>query len=129
MYVVIDTNILVSALWTKGGNPAEVLKLAQSRAIVPCWDYRIMKEYRDVLLRPKFNFDEWEVIDLLEQIEKEGTLVIAKPLSVPFTDESDRMFYEVAKYCGAHLITGNLKHFPDDGVALLAAEFLKIYNE
>ena len=29
-------------------------------------------------------------------------------------DESDRKFYEVAKFCHAPLITGNIKHFPDE---------------
>jgi hypothetical protein len=38
--------------------------------------------------------------------------------------KEDRKFYEVAKYCNAQLITGNLKHFPEDKIVLSVREFL-----
>ena len=42
---------------------------------------------------------------------------------VPFTDESDRVFYEVAKFCRAPLVTGNLKHYPQDDCIVTLSEF------
>ena len=127
--VVIDTNVFVSALLSSDGKPAQVLSLVQNRLIIPCYDYRIMREYREVLLRPKFGFSEWEINDFLAQIESDGMSIAAKPSDVRFADESDKKFYEIAKQCGAYLVTGNLKHFPDDKTIISAADFLHMYNE
>lgn len=128
MLVVIDTNILVSALWSKSGAPARVLSLIISGGLIPCYDYRILSEYRDVLSRPKFKFTDSEINALLDWIVENGRQVIAEPLNVDFTDESDKKFYEVAKFCDAKLITGNIKHFPNDKLVLSVPEFLEQYN-
>ncbi len=125
MLVVIDTNILVSALWSRNGAPARVLSMIISGTIIPCYDYRILSEYRDVLTRPKFKFSVGEVNALLEWIADNGQSVIAEPLNVDFTDEADKKFYEVAKFCQAKLITGNIKHFPNDEWVLTVSEFLE----
>jgi putative PIN family toxin of toxin-antitoxin system len=114
MLVVVDTNIVVSAFWSRNGNPAKIIGLIQNNIITPCYDYRILEEYENVLLRKKFRFEKWEVNDFLAQIKHDGLSVVVKPLSVNFPDESDKMFYEVAKHCNAILITGNVKHFPSD---------------
>lgn len=128
MLVVIDTNILVSALWSKSGAPARILSLIISGGLIPCYDYRILSEYRDVLSRPKFKFTDSEINALLDWIVENGRQVIAEPLNVDFTDESDKKFYEVAKFCDAKLITGNIKHFPNDKLVLSVPEFLEQYN-
>ena len=39
-------------------------------------------------------------------------------------DESDRKFYDAAKFCNAYLLTGNKKHYPKDPLVLSPAEFL-----
>ena len=129
MLVVIDTNILVSALWSKSGAPARVLSLIISGGLIPCYDYRILSEYRDVFSRPKFKFTDSEINALLDWIVENGRQVIAEPLNVDFTDESDKKFYEVAKFCDAKLITGNIKHFPNDKLVLSVPEFLEQYNK
>ena len=126
MLVVVDTNILVSAFWSKNGNPARIVGLIQNRTITPCYDYRILEEYEEVLSRAKFGFDEWEISDFLSQIKHDGISIVAKSVDIPFVDESDKKFYEVAKQCNARLITGNLKHFPTDGLVILPADFLNI---
>ena len=114
MLVVIDTNIFVSALWSKNGAPARILSLIISGGLIPCYDYRILSEYKEVLIRPKFKFTGSEVNALLDWIADNGRSVVAEPLNTDFTDEADKKFYEVAKFCGAKLITGNTKHFPKD---------------
>jgi putative PIN family toxin of toxin-antitoxin system len=53
--VVFDTNILVSALWTPGGNPAKIIALMPLGKILPCYTFSIMKEYREVLNRKFFD--------------------------------------------------------------------------
>ena len=124
MLVVIDTNVLVSAFWSRNGSCAKVLALIQNRRLVPCYDFRIIDEYRKVLLRSKFGFTEWEVTSILAQIENDGMSIVPCPLDIPLIDEDDRKFYEVAKHCDAALITGNLKHFPKDLIVWSVVDFL-----
>ncbi|MDR1916663.1 MAG: putative toxin-antitoxin system toxin component, PIN family [Synergistaceae bacterium] len=129
MLVVIDTNVLVSALYSRDGNPARIIALVQNDVLTACYDYRILEEYREVLKRPRFGFSEWEVNGLLWQIEKDGLAVSPLPLHVEFADEQDLKFYEVAKHCQAKLVTGNLKHFPKDGLVLSVKDFLAQIEE
>ena len=76
---------------------------------------RIMTEYREVLRRPKFDFDARLVDDLLEFLESEGELVGAVPLRLSLPDPDDAMFLEVASAGGAeYVVTGNIRHFPTD---------------
>jgi putative PIN family toxin of toxin-antitoxin system len=124
MLVVLDTNVLVSALYSRDGNPARVVALVQNGVLTVCYDYRILEEYREVLKRPRFGFSEWEVTDLLGQIEQDGLSVSPLPLHVKFADEQDLKFYEVAKHCQAQLVTGNLKHFPKDNLVMPVKDFL-----
>jgi len=125
MLVVVDTNILVSALWSRNGAPARILSMIISGKLILCYDYRILIEYKDVLTRPKFKFSINEVNSLLDWIVDNGRLAVVEPLNISFTDESDKKFYEVAKYYGAKLITGNVKHFPNDKIVFSVSEFLK----
>lgn len=53
MRVVLDTNILVSAL-LYGGVPLEVLSLAESGVVQPLASREALAELLDVLSRPKF---------------------------------------------------------------------------
>ncbi len=125
MLVVVDTNILVSALWSRNGAPARAVGLVLSGQLTPCYDHRIMLEYRQVLQRPKFRFQPSEINALLAWIKQSGRSVVPAPVDIPFVDEADRKFYEVAKYCGAILITGNLKHFPNDDAVMSVSNFLE----
>ena len=125
MLVVLDTNILVSSLWSKNGAPARVVSMILTGQLIPCYDYRIHTEYRQVLSRPRFNFSDGEIDSLLEWIETSGRSIVADPINDPFIDESDKKFYEVAKFCGAILITGNLKHFPNDPQVMNVSSFLE----
>ena len=125
MLVVIDTNILVSALWSRSGAPARAVGLVLSGHLIPCYDHRIMLEYRQVLQRPKFRFRPSEINALLDWFKQTGRSVIPAPVDISFVDEADRKFYEVATYCGAVLITGNLKHFPNDDAVMSVSDFLE----
>ena len=127
MLVVIDTNVLVSGLWSRNGAPARVLSLIINGGLIPCYDYRILSEYKEVLTRPKFKFTGGEGNALLDWIADTGRSVVAEPLKVDFSDEADKKFYEVAKFCGAKLITGNIKHFPKDNTVLTVSDFLEQY--
>jgi len=128
MLVVLDTNVLVSAFWSKSSIPATVLGLALDGKVKPCFDDRILLEYWSVLMRPRFNFTEEEVRIVLQAIKETGISVLPEPLALKFTDDADRKFYEVAKSCDATLITGNLKHFPQEPHIVSPAEFLERYQ-
>ena len=125
MLVVIDTNILVSALWSRNGAPARVVSMVLAGTLIPCYDYRILCEYREVLQRPKFGFSKSEINALLEWFTTNGRSVTAEPLDDLFIDEADKKFYEVAKFCGAVLVTGNLKHFPNDPQVMSVTDFME----
>jgi len=93
--------------------------------LIPCYDYRIMLEYRQVLQRPKFRFRPGEINALLDWFKQCGHSVVAAPVDIPFVDEADRKFYEVAKCCNAVFITGNLRHFPHDDKVISVSDFLE----
>ena len=73
--VVLDTNILVSALWTPGGKAAQIIALMPSGKIIPCYSYQILREYRAVLNRPKLKFSGSLTQEILADIEGRGLLV------------------------------------------------------
>ena len=129
MNIVLDTNVLVSAAWSPGRNASNILNAVFARRFTVCFDYRILEEYDRVLHYPKLSFREWEINRILDPIIKNGISVVAEPLpDVPFDrDETDRKFYEVAKFCDAILITGNLAHYPDDASILSPADFCQKY--
>jgi predicted nucleic acid-binding protein len=90
-----------------------------------CYDARIMTEYRDVLNRPQFAFKRSKIGAALNRIRNDGLSAVAKASALSFEDEDDKMFYEVAKACGATLITGDLRHYPDEPFIMTAAEFVR----
>jgi len=124
LFVVLDTNVLVSAFWSRDSNPAKIVSLVLNDNITPCFDSRIMSEYSGVLYRKKFGFERWEIHQVLTQIENNGLSVVPMPLSIHFVDEADKKFYEVSKHCNARLITGNVRHYPRDPLVVTPAAFL-----
>lgn len=128
MNIVLDTNVLVSALWSPGRKPGEIVSAAIMGRFHLCYDFRIVEEYERVLRYPKFGFYESEIAALLEPLLRQGLSVVPEPImDVPFPDESDRKFYEVARFCRVPLVTGNTAHFPKDETVLTVAEFYDRY--
>lgn len=94
MLVVIDTNILVSALMSKNGAPARVVSMVLSERLTPCFDYRILLEYQEVLRRPKFGFTQGEINPLLDWImTNDPARKIAFALAVLLIRGFDRRIY------------------------------------
>ena len=65
IYAVIDTNVIVSALLARNPEAAtvKVLEAFFHGRVVPLVNDEIIKEYADVLHRPKFRFPE-ELVNL-----------------------------------------------------------------
>ncbi len=113
MRIVLDTNVLVSALLSPFGPPAQLLSLIVVGSVNLVLDNRIYAEYRTVLARPKFKFDIERVEEVLNFIAVEGEFVASSPLSIEIPDRQDLLFLEVAITSKARVIvTGNQKHFP-----------------
>jgi putative PIN family toxin of toxin-antitoxin system len=112
MRVVIDSNVVVSAMLSPHAPPAQVIRLALQGDLGLLHDGRILAEYREVLSRPKFGFDTGDVRAILEGIEWIGESVFARPLSVELPDPDDLPFLEVATAAQADaLVTGNARHY------------------
>lgn len=115
MRIVLDTNVLVSALLSPFGPPARILGLVMAGAIDCCVDARIIAEYDAVLHRPRLSIDAAKAGDVLEELRRSGVPVASIPLPRPLPDLDDEQFVEVGLAGGARcLVTGNGAHFPDD---------------
>jgi putative PIN family toxin of toxin-antitoxin system len=117
--VVIDTNVVISALLKPGSVPDRVMASlwADRRSATVVYDARIEDEYREVALRPKFRaMLPGRLEALLASLRACGELVTAVPAwGGAMPHESDRLFVEVALAGRAHaIVTGNLKHYPSD---------------
>ena len=124
MNIVLDTNVLVSAMLSPGRKAYNILQstiLGDSQIV---FDSRIIDEYERVLRYRKFGFAEDDIAAVLAPIKEYGLQIVAHHIrDVVFTDESDRVFFEVAKTAGAVLVTGNLKHFPFDPDIISVSDF------
>ena len=129
MNIVLDTNILVSAMWSPDGNAAKVVSAILLNRFTLCYDRQIAEEYNKVLRYPKLKFKEDDIVAFLEPVLDYGLGIINYPKTdtVFDRDETDRKFYDVGKSCGAKIITGNLKHFPDDPDVMSLADFVDQY--
>jgi putative PIN family toxin of toxin-antitoxin system len=134
MNIVLDTNVLVSGLLSPFGSPGEIVRMVSSGKLILSFDARILSEYIEVLLRPKFKFDKDKVIAFLDYIMSNGQTVSSSPLSHSLPDHDDEPFLEVAiAGKAACLVTGNLGHFPlslRQGMKILSpGEFLTFYKK
>ena len=131
VYAVIDTNVLVSALLSVHPDSATVIirDLISDGTIVPLYNEEIFDEYREVLFRPKFRFPSDLVEAVLGLIFEKGLSLARTKTNEIFSDPKDVVFYEVAmSKDGSYLVTGNIKHFPDNPIVVTPAELLGILN-
>ena len=103
--VVIDTNVLVSALLF-GGSPGKLVALWKERCIQPLSSRDIMEEYLRVLAYPKFRLTEEEIEYLFSQELLPWFEVITVQSGQPFVmdDPSDDKFIWCALEGGAEAI-------------------------
>ncbi len=129
-YAVIDTNVLVSAMLRWNSVPGCVLEHAFVGNIIPLLNDHILKEYTEVLSRPKFHFDKERIGVVIEGLIKRGIFVDAEALEINLPDEKDVVFYEIVmeqrKTDEAFLVTGNIKHFPSEPYIVTPREMLTI---
>ena len=117
--LVLDTNVLLSALLFPTGSLSWLRHAWQSEAILPLASRDTTAELLRVLSYPKFRLTGDEREDLLaDYLPWCETVIVSKPPAVPdCRDSSDRPFLELALVGQADaLVTGN-----DDLLALASA--------
>ena len=134
-YVVIDTNVLVSALITRNENAptVKILRYLSQNKIVPVYSSDIVKEYYEVLRREKFKLSEEIVSALIKDIVTNGLGVkdIAE-VEKKMPDPKDVVFYAVTlttRDKNTFLVTGNVKHFPIRSFIVTPAELVDILEK
>lgn len=95
--VVIDTNVLVSALLQPEGLPAAVLMLALSGRLQPCVSAAVLAEYEDVIRRPRFKRDAEVIEGTLQAIRKVAQHVTPATHVDACSDPDDNRFLECAE--------------------------------
>ena len=132
IYAVIDTNVFVSALLS-GTEDAATVQIARKILlgdIIPVYSEKILSEYREVLQRSKFNFPAEDQRYLLAAIEKYGEFVVPQISRISLPDEKDLPFYEAANMNEAwYLVTGNIKHFPEEAFIVTPREMLTVLEK
>jgi putative PIN family toxin of toxin-antitoxin system len=73
--VVIDTNVVVSAMLTPSGNAARIIDLINDEQLQICFNNEILDEYIEVLSRPHFGFSISDRDGLIEGFRESGLMV------------------------------------------------------
>ena len=127
--IVLDTNIIISAAITPNGNPAKIIKLvSNTENMIICYNPDIIDEYVRVLSYERLNFSAEKKIRAINVVWKYGILTQPIKSTMPLPDESDRIFYDTAKAVDAYLITGNIKHYPEEPHILTPAKFIEMFE-
>lgn len=115
-YAVIDTNVVVSSMLCKTSYPGRIIDLIKEDIIKPMYNQEILDEYKEVLLRNKFGFDDKDVKSLIKTFVEKGKDYDRTKTDENFADNDDVVFYEIVmtgnKQRSCWLVTGNKKHYP-----------------
>ncbi|MEO7143942.1 MAG: putative toxin-antitoxin system toxin component, PIN family [Bryobacteraceae bacterium] len=112
--VVIDTNILVSALLQPESLPAAVFMLALSGQVQLCVSGAVFAEYDEVIRRPRLKRSPDVIEGTLQSIRKHGHWVKPNVRVEECSDPDDNVFLECAQAAEAdYMVTGNQRHFPE----------------
>lgn len=92
-FVIVDTNVFVSALITNSGHPFEILKLIEQGNVIPIFDKRILSEYYRVFHYDKFSLSERQITQALYMIIYNGIFVHdVQQTREKFIDSDDILF-------------------------------------
>lgn len=134
-YVVINTNVLVSALITRNESSptVRILRFLADGKIVPVYSDEIVREYGEVLRREKFKLPERIIKNLLNDITDNGLKITEiQEVGEEMSDPKDVVFYAVtlsAQDKDAFLVTGNGRHFPEKPFVVTPSELVEILKE
>lgn len=134
LYAVIDTNVIVSAFIkpVPTSPPFQIIKAVFNGDIIPLYHSKILKEYQDVLSRPKFHINYLTRDKIINYFLAHGIEIFPKPSDERFIDMSDLIFYEVtmdANVDEKYLVIGNIKHYPRRDFIVTPREMLTILEK
>ena len=109
--VVIDTNVLVSALLTSGGLPEAVVNLAISGEVQWFASEAVLAEYEHVLKRPRLLIDSGKAAGAMARIRAIVSVVTPTIRVTAASDPDDNHFLECAE-TGARPISRHRKYPP-----------------
>lgn len=109
--VVIDTNVLVSALISPSGNEALLLLAVRQGLVSPCVSPAILQEYSEVLARPKFAFSGEEIGAVIHLLQRQGDLLNPALLSGISPDPKDDKFIACALAGHAEFLVTALENY------------------
>jgi len=127
--VVIDTNVLVSAAITPHGNPSKILMMFTDGHINLHFCTEMITEYSRVLAYSKFDLSDQAQAAIILDIISKGIPVTPKVSTIPLTHESDRVFYDTAKTSNSILVTGNIKHYPNEPMIMTPTDFIALFTK
>jgi putative PIN family toxin of toxin-antitoxin system len=111
--LVLDTNVVVSALLKPQGLEDQVLRLGLVGKARLCVSPAVLAEYVLVLSRPKFKLQSQEVNSALSKLQQASTVVHPAFALKLCRHEPDNRFLECAEAAASdYLVTGNTRHFP-----------------
>lgn len=126
MKIVIDTNVLLSALLTPNRKASLILDKVIDGNIEIYYNEKIIGEYKEVLSRKKFGIPKAKIKELISFIRMKGIFVFEYNESkTEFIDKMDKIFYDIALSKDSIVVTGNLKHFPKHKKVMSVDEFYK----
>ena len=123
--IVVDTNVIISAVLSPAGNPAAVVSLISATdKLRVFYSGSILDEYKRVLAYELLNIPKEKQNAVIGTLRRFGIPIEPTVSTVPMTDETDRVFYDTAKASGAILITGNIRHYPAMPFIMTPGDFL-----
>jgi len=143
-FVVIDTNVLVSAMLSNSSAPYGVLELVEKGNLIPIFDKRMLKEHYEVFRYDKFKDPRHLITDEMLQntiytLVKNGIFIndvetIKQEFYDIMPDKDDIPFFEVkesSQEFESMLVTGNTDDYPipNDGCIVTAKELLVILRQ
>ena len=132
-YAVIDTNVLVSALFGKNSNPGWIVERVRVGVIIPLLGEEILKEYNEVLFRNKFPFKKRDIDKMIQLFVDKGIMLDRTKTDELFTNQDDIVFYEIVmtgrKTYDAYLVTGNGRHYPNKSYVVNPAKMKEIIEK
>lgn len=132
--IVLDTNVLVTALLSKNGASYKLLSMIDDDNIEIVLSTPLVKEYEDVLFRKYFALNQDDIKDILDYLclisSHHKIYYLWRPI---LKDIKDDMVLELAVKANALIVTHNKKDFEEASKfnlpVLTASEFLNLIGE
>ena len=126
--IVIDTNVLISAVLSENSKPSQVFDMVSDHLVIMFYCSDMLDEYRRVLGYSKLKISEYTQQKIINGIFLLGIRIVPVASGLVLSHEPDRVFYDTAKTAEAILVTGNTKHFPSEPTIMSPSDFLDTYG-